>query len=307
MRDHQNPAMIAAEFVAYMANAKVAEHKRKEAVPAVTVLFSLLRPAADIFHNPLVSGLIRNASTSVTRRSKYREIWDLDILLQHIRKGPPVDKLSWEQLMTRAAAIFMVFVPLRPMAMIRLDPSNEKRGAPGKSIEVCGHDKTDSNKSVTFSAIRPLEDKRLCPLTFYELLKSGAGRRGCTNTLFCSDSGKPYTRTDKLLKSLKLYIHEAGISEVFTAYSIRHATITKLYRMRLEEKQVNAYTGHSNNAHTTLNYYYHLNNAWVGSRLADLATCQAEPMGDQLLSAEIHAEEQEEVHANQAVEGVDEN
>ena len=53
----------------------------------------------------------------------------------------------------------------------------------------------------------------------------------------------------------------------YTAYSIRHALITALFDMGLTEVQVNAYTGHSNNAHTAVTHYFHLDSRWVGNDL----------------------------------------
>jgi integrase len=44
--------------------------------------------------------------------------------------------------------------------------------------------------------------------------------------------------------------------------------IQKLFDSRLDEKQVDAYTGHSNQSHTALNYYYHLNKQWASAKVA---------------------------------------
>ena len=63
----------------------------------------------------------------------------------------------------------------------------------------------------------------------------------------------------------------AGIPEEYLPNSVRHAMINDLYGVGLEEKEVNAYTGHSNNHHTTLNFYYHLDKQWVGRKLAGRA------------------------------------
>jgi hypothetical protein len=59
-------------------------------------------------------------------------------------------------------------------------------------------------------------------------------------------------------------LKRAGIDRKYSAYSIRHALITALFDARLSESQVNAYTGHSNNAHATAPSYVHLNFKWIG-------------------------------------------
>jgi integrase len=75
-------------------------------------------------------------------------------------------------------------------------------------------------------------------------------------------------RTDPILYRLSKLIHERGIPEGFTGYSIRHAVITALFGF-MKETEVNAFTGHSNNSHTSLKYYYHLDKNWAGKMLAD--------------------------------------
>jgi hypothetical protein len=37
----------------------------------------------------------------------------------------------------------------------------------------------------------------------------------------------------------------------------------------MKEMEVNAFTGHSNNSHTSLNYYYHLDKNWAGKMLVE--------------------------------------
>ena len=54
----------------------------------------------------------------------------------------------------------------------------------------------------------------------------------------------------------------------YTGYSFRHSMIQKLFDAGLDEKQVNAYTGHSNQSHTALNYYYHLDKQWASAKIA---------------------------------------
>jgi integrase len=75
-----------------------------------------------------------------------------------------------------------------------------------------------------------------------------------------------YKRTDCIGKALKRLLERMGI-EGYTGYSFRHSMIQALFDAGLDEKQVNAYTGHSNNAHTAVNFYYHLNRMWAAQKL----------------------------------------
>jgi hypothetical protein len=53
-------------------------------------------------------------------------VWDVGILLYHNRNGKLPERLAPSEVMTRTAALLKMFVPLRPIALIRLDFS-EKR------------------------------------------------------------------------------------------------------------------------------------------------------------------------------------
>jgi hypothetical protein len=52
---------------------------------------------------------------------------------------------------------------------------------------------------------------------------------------------------------------------------LKEALITALFNMGLKEQEVNAYTGHSSNAHTALTNYFYLDESWVGRSLLGAA------------------------------------
>ena len=86
---------------------------------------------------------------------------------------------------------------------------------------------------------------------------------------------------------MDVFLGEAGIPPEYTAYSIRHALITALFDMNLSEVDVNAYTGHTNNARTGLTHYFHLDGKWAGTDLAQMnpviPSLRGEDEGDDLL------------------------
>jgi hypothetical protein len=47
--------------------------------------------------------------------------------------------------------------------------------------------------------------------------------------------------------------------------------INELINSGMDEKQVNAYTGHSYNYHTAFKWYYHLDPNWAGSKLVPVS------------------------------------
>jgi hypothetical protein len=172
--------------------------------------------------------------------------------------------------MGRIAAILMVFVPLRPCAMFRMDPTSEKRSVDGQAIMVRAQDKTDIEKGVMVFTLHAMEQEAFSPAAHYQVLGAESKRTSSEGSLWCSEQGKPYERVDNIRKFLAKILKDAKIPEVYKPYSIRHAVITALFQADFDEKQVNAFTGHSNNSHTALNYYYHLDRVWAGKTLAKL-------------------------------------
>jgi site-specific recombinase XerD len=118
--------------------------------------------------------------------------------------------------------------------------------------------------------LRAMDQETFSPAAHYQVLRAESKRRGSEESLWCSEQGKPYKRVDNIRKFLAKILKDANIPEICKPYSIRHAVITALFQAGFDEKQVNAYTGHSNNSHTALNYYYHLDRAWAGKTLAEL-------------------------------------
>jgi hypothetical protein len=100
------------------------------------------------------------------------------------------------------------------------------------------------------------------------LLRKGAVQKGVLDTIWCSEGGAPYKQSSAISRILKTILLAAKVPARYATYSIRHALITYLFDLGLSEVQVNAYTGHSNNSHTALNNYFHLDGKWLGRRIA---------------------------------------
>ena len=191
LKEDPSPVTRITDFICDMHLEGASESWRREAMPAVHEIFGALGIIGKLSENAFIRAIARSCTTAVKRQSKYREIWDLGILLDYLRSEGPPDRLNWSDLMRRTAAIFMIFVPLRPAAMLRLDPTTEKASKVSESIEVQTCDKTDSRRARTYIAIRPLGDKRLCPLTHYRLLVQGAKERGLKDALWSTKEARP--------------------------------------------------------------------------------------------------------------------
>jgi hypothetical protein len=201
--------------------------------------------------------------------SQYRDMWDIDVVLDYIRKATPLRLLPRKRLKARVAWILMVFLPLRMSALWRLDPTTERKSRFRDALEVDTREKTDTLRSKTVAVIRPLQDKRLCPVTHYLAAKNGALNRGAVGTLFCTDGGKPYVITDTVRHGVENQMYEAGISKLYKANTTRHAAFSALLQT-MTEQQVNAFSGHSHRAHTLLNYCYHMDQHHAVQQLANM-------------------------------------
>jgi integrase len=246
---------------------KVPSYQKKDFFPAVVSLFNIAGREIRAEGNQFLKTIRRNTSATIKAAPKQMTIWPLAIFIQFARAGPLPDSMPWHLLMAMAAAILMIYVPCRTVALIRFDLDSETRDPAGKWIKVLTQEKTDAGRSRTEVVIRSNKEKRLSPMYYFDLLKERALGLGVTSTIFCSEQGVAYKRADVIGKALKDLLERMGIVG-YTGYSFRHAMIQALFDAGLDEKQVNAYTGHSNRAHTALNFYYHLDKAWVGKTLS---------------------------------------
>jgi integrase len=169
-----------------------------------------------------------------------------------------------------AAAHFMVFVPCRPCALVRLDVAKARIRPSDQAIIVPAQEKTDFGRGVTELAFRRAEETKLSAAYYYDILWDRATDLGCETALFCSEKGVPYTSPNAISNSLVDLLHDMDI-QGYTAYSLRHALIQALFDAGLTETQVNAYTGHSHKSHTAITWYYHLDKNWAGQKIRALS------------------------------------
>jgi hypothetical protein len=284
---------VLADFVAYMQEVDTPQSHRTESIPAVKELFRILGITQALKENEFLTGIIRSTAKRVNHQSKYRQIWDVGILLDHIRGVRPLHKLNGSQLATRTAAILMMFVPLRVIALTRLDPSREKASPIAGSVEVPTREKTDAKAAETWAVIRPGPDPALCPLRHYRMLKQHVRTLGVTDALFCTNAGKPFTRSDPILQRLKRLMAEAKIPPEYGANSIRHAVFTALMK-KMSREEVTQFSGHSIRTQTLEKFYFHLDHNHAGQTLAAMsATGAGLVQVDPLIANVIEADDQE--------------
>jgi hypothetical protein len=169
-----------------------------------------------------------------------------------------------------AAAIFMIFVPCRTIALIRIDPTSAHTDPKDGHITVRAQEKTDFGQGQSTLLFRKLPNVLLSPSHFFRVCAERSKKKGNPHALFVSDRGEAYTRTDTIRHSLSGLMRDANIPAEYKPYSIRHAMISSLFAAGWSETQVNAYTGHSPNYHTALKFYNHLDANWLGGEIAKM-------------------------------------
>jgi integrase len=174
-------------------------------------------------------------SSKVHRAARYHNIWPLRLLLQYIQNGAPAEQLADTKLMAPTGALMMIFIPRRPVAMIRTDWSRIRWIEAGCVLIVPAKEKMDRGRRYTELVIRKIEIEALCPLRHTLLLKQRAEGLGTNDSLFCSDDGKPYAQSARLSRLLKQLLVDVGIDRKYSAYSIRHTLITVLLDAGLNE------------------------------------------------------------------------
>jgi integrase len=189
----------------------------------------------------------------------------------------------------------MTMIPCRPIALISIDPTRAQLRTHGEGVVVLAREKTDFGKGLTSLIIREEPETRLSPYYYFRLLNNRSTNLGAPHCLFCSERGQPYKRADVIGKGLVRLLARMGVKG-YTGYSFRHSMIQALFDAGLDEKQVNAYTGHSNRSHTALDYYYHLDKQWAGAKIRARPTdriklCEG---ARRLIEAEDEREEDEE-------------
>jgi hypothetical protein len=269
VKQEKDPPALLADLVAHMQEVRTPQGYRTEAIPAVKELFGILGVTTGLKENEFLTGIVRGTAKRVNRQSKYRQIWDIGVLLDHIRKGKPVEALNSSELTTITAAVMMMFVPLRVIALTRLDPSREKASPIAGSIEVPTREKTDAKEGETWAVTRPGADPRLCPLRHYRRLKQVVNGLEVKNALFCTVWRKPFLRSDPLLQRLKKLMEQAGVPPGYGANSIRHAVFTALMKT-MSKDEVMQFSGHSAKAHTLEKFYLHLDVNHAGRKLASM-------------------------------------
>jgi hypothetical protein len=128
-----SPALTVCYLLKHLSQLNTPAYLIRESLTAVRRLLEVSCPGSvqQLKESGFLKDSIRAALSEVVRSTKYREIWKLEILLDFTRKGPPSEELSVVELIGRAAAVSMVFIPCRTIGMWRMRVEESKQTSGG--------------------------------------------------------------------------------------------------------------------------------------------------------------------------------
>jgi hypothetical protein len=221
-------------------------------------------------------------------------IWDLDVLLSHVQEAYGNNSaLPRKQLMEKTMLLIMVFGMSRPAEIARMEMPQ-----PGdiRTEEACLRTIAKQRGTArTPVIIRRLSNASLCPLAalnaWLEMRRSdpspclftkerrerakAPGKKPAsahsTQTPAPASAGirESDLPTGYVRRAFRAIMSAAGIPERYTAYTIRHATVTALFMRGATDEQVAAFGRWAKDSRVPrLFYYIHATDgAWIGKTL----------------------------------------
>jgi hypothetical protein len=125
----------------------------------------------------LTHGILKQDSASLSAEvnwaPRYHDIWPLGLLLRLMQNDTPAEQLGGIELMAHTAALFMLFIPRKPVAMIRMHCARVRWAEPERVLVVPAKEKMDKRRGYTELVLRKTDNESLCSLRHYLLLQRG--------------------------------------------------------------------------------------------------------------------------------------
>jgi hypothetical protein len=212
----------------------------------------------------LLSRSLGKGAPTATRR--YDTIWDINCLLQWIRQDWPDNAVLCDvDLQTKAMLLIMIFSACRLAELARMERPSEEHTAEGVMalFTVTKQFQEEKRRIV----IRKVSTPSLCPVsTTKAWMERSKGRE--REWLFYRQVDQKWSTATICTQFLRA-MRAAGIPDHFTAYSVKHAVVTKLFKLGATEEQVNAYGGWAQGSRTARRWYdiATMEEEWLGARL----------------------------------------
>jgi integrase len=236
-----------------------------------------LRRVVDLFDDRSEHSIVRMVTRAISRSAptksrRYDAIWDLDQLLSWLEQSwGDNERIPLDDLQTKTMLVVMIFSACRLAELGRMERPRDVGVDPTEIVLYTIQKQKQTQREQL--VIRRISQTALCPVhtlmawlrrapaapdgfLFYRLGGGGAPRAMTT----------PYI-CPRFLKAMK----SAGIPNHYTAYSVKHAVVTKLYNLGASDEEVCTYGHWKQGSHTPRQWYYipTIEQDWLGARIGD--------------------------------------
>lgn len=213
-----------------------------------------------IGEHPLISRFLKGVFRSKPPEPKYRGTWDVDIVLEMLKKSYPLADLPLRTLAEKLAMLLLITTAhrLQTITSITLDDLIET--GEGYWIKMSKMLKTTrpGSASTTLFVPRCQEIPELCVYSVLkEYIRQTQELRGETRQLFIT-TNKPHKAASKdtVSKWIKHVLSESGIdTKIFSAHSTRHASTSSAYLRGVNIDVIRRTAGWSKNSSTFQRFY----------------------------------------------------
>jgi site-specific recombinase XerD len=240
-----------------------------------------MRKIIGIFDHHSGHGLLDLLSKAISRQAptpsrRDDTMWNVDVLLAWIRKNwEEPARMKDSEVQTKAMLLTMMFSACRLAELGRMERPEIGEAHPESiTLHTVTKQSQDTKRRIV---IRRIATTALCPVsailawmertapredgrlfhrwTDEEKLRRQGAKDELTTPAICTQFIKP--------------MRAAGIPAHFTAYSVKHAVVTKLFRLGATEEQINAYGGWAQGSRTAQRWYNiaTLEEDWLGTKL----------------------------------------
>jgi hypothetical protein len=98
MVESPNPALLVSSFIRFMAVREVPQYQRHEAMPAIHLIFDVIRPEISLSANTFLQSVLKEYSAVTKPHSKYTTIWRLEVMTEFVAKDVPSEELEFTDL-----------------------------------------------------------------------------------------------------------------------------------------------------------------------------------------------------------------
>ncbi|XP_043481179.1 uncharacterized protein LOC122512464 isoform X1 [Leptopilina heterotoma] len=207
-----------------------------------------------------VKRFFKGASKLRPSKPKYNTTWDPKIVLDFISKWGPNSDLNLGKLSSKIAILLALVTGHRLQTLISIDIRNIKESDNGIEIKIPDQIKTSKINRPQPTLFLPYytENSLICPvLSLKEYLERTSSLRG-ENKQFLLSFKKPYNpiTTQTLSRWVKDVMTKSGINtEVFSAYSTRHAATSAAHRGGINIDTILKTAGWTEKSNTFAKFY----------------------------------------------------